>query len=175
MPAGLLDNLTDDERADLARFLSELGKPGRFDASKGNVARSWKLLAGTHRAEQFGVDKIVAGEVAKADWKPALSFVDGSLPRAQMEEATKVSFHIGLVSVFAEAQFQVSQAGKARFTVPAGGKPLVWIDGKPVKAAGNEFEADLTAGAHTVILRFDAKALPEMVKLESADVTFVGN
>ena len=39
MPAGLIDNLAPAERIDLFRFLSELGKPGPFDASKGNVAR----------------------------------------------------------------------------------------------------------------------------------------
>jgi putative heme-binding domain-containing protein len=175
MPAGLIDALTDDERADLASFLSALGKPGRFDASKGNVARSWKLLAGTHRIEQFGVDKIVAREAAQADWKPALTFVDGSLPRAQLEEATAtVGRHVGLVSVFAEARFQTAKTGRVRFNVPAG-RPLVWINGQAVKTAGNSFEADLSAGAHTITLRFDAKALPDVVKLESADVTFVAN
>lgn len=174
MPAGLIDNLTEEDRADLARFLSELGKPGAYDASKGNVARSWKLLAGTHRIEQFGVDKIVAGEVVKADWKPALSLVNGNLPRAQMEEATRVSLHIGLVSVFAEAKFQVSQPGRVRFELPAGSKPGVWVNGKPLKP-GTEVAVDLPAGQHTIILRFDAKALPEVVRLGSPDVTFVEN
>jgi putative heme-binding domain-containing protein len=47
MPAGLVDSLSSKERLDLYRFLSELGKPGAFDASKGNVARCWKLFAQT--------------------------------------------------------------------------------------------------------------------------------
>jgi putative heme-binding domain-containing protein len=173
MPAGLIDALTDDERADLVRFLSELGKPGRYDASKGNVARSWQLLAGTHRIEQFGVDKIVAREAAEKDWKPVLSLVDGRLPRAQVEEVTAVGRNVGLVSVFAEAKFQVSQAGRVRFTLPDGVKPGVWVNGRPLKPG--ELAADLPAGAHTIILRFDAKALPDHVKLESPDATFVAN
>ena len=48
MPSGLIDNLPSEERVDLFRFLSELGKPGPFDASKGNVARFWKVRPGTH-------------------------------------------------------------------------------------------------------------------------------
>ena len=39
MPAGLVDALSSQEQIDLYRFLSELGKPGRYDASKGDVAR----------------------------------------------------------------------------------------------------------------------------------------
>ena len=34
------------ERIDLFRFLSELGKPGAFDATKGNVARVWRVRPG---------------------------------------------------------------------------------------------------------------------------------
>src|SRR5690606_31606220 len=43
MPAGLIDTLLPEERLDLIKFLSELGKPGDYDASKGGVARAWKL------------------------------------------------------------------------------------------------------------------------------------
>ena len=43
MPAGLVDPLPERERVDLYAFLSQLGKPGVYDASKGNVARFWQL------------------------------------------------------------------------------------------------------------------------------------
>ena len=49
MPAGLLDNVLSQDRIDLFRFLSELGKPGPFDATKGSVARVWRLRAGALR------------------------------------------------------------------------------------------------------------------------------
>ena len=67
MPSGLIDNLSSQERADLFRFLSELGKPGPFDAAKGGVARFWKVRPGTHEAEQFGLDGIVAGDLNGGD------------------------------------------------------------------------------------------------------------
>jgi hypothetical protein len=41
MPAGLVDGLTGVPRRNLFAFLGEIGKPGPFDASKGNVARLW--------------------------------------------------------------------------------------------------------------------------------------
>ena len=41
MPAGLIDGLLPEERLDLVKFLSQLGRPGEFDAAKGGVARAW--------------------------------------------------------------------------------------------------------------------------------------
>ena len=60
MPAGLIDGLSADDRIDLFRFLSELGKPGPFDATKGNVARTWRVRPGVHTVEQFSEDKFIA-------------------------------------------------------------------------------------------------------------------
>jgi putative heme-binding domain-containing protein len=45
MPSGLTDGLTDNELADLVRFLSELGKPGPFDVGHAPVCRQWLALA----------------------------------------------------------------------------------------------------------------------------------
>ena len=58
MPTGLLDTLPEGERNDLVAFLSRLGKPGEFDASKGGVTRLWRVLPVTHRMDQGGWDKI---------------------------------------------------------------------------------------------------------------------
>jgi hypothetical protein len=43
MPAGLADLLTDAEFLDLVRFLSELGKPGRFAVTAAPVIRRWRV------------------------------------------------------------------------------------------------------------------------------------
>src|SRR5205085_1535171 len=53
MPAGLVDFLTEGERLDLFRFLSELGKPGAYDATKGNVARVWRINSSTAPAQEI--------------------------------------------------------------------------------------------------------------------------
>ncbi|MEW6306635.1 MAG: PVC-type heme-binding CxxCH protein, partial [Verrucomicrobiota bacterium] len=174
MPSGLVDVLSEQERLDLFRFLSELGKPGQFDAAKGNVARSWRLLAGTHRIEQFGVDKIVNLQVTEASWKPFLAFVSGGLPEEEILTAMAVTRNIGLVSIYAATDFQVAKAGDVKFKVPDGANVMAWVDGKQVKG-GNLLTANLPAGRHTIIVRLDAKNVPPVLRLESGDVSFLAN
>jgi len=43
MPAGLADLLTDGEFLDIVRFLSELGKPGRFAVTAAPIVRRWRV------------------------------------------------------------------------------------------------------------------------------------
>jgi len=159
---------------DLFRFLAELGKPGAYDASKGGVARVWKLLPGTHRIEQFGVDKIVSGETSASDWTPINSLVDGRLMKEDVQEATVVGKNLGLVSVFASAQFQSAKAGAVTLTLEGPDKASVWIDGKPA-SGGGDIKADVTAGKHTIIVRIDAREIPGQLRLKSNDVTFLVN
>ena len=71
MPAGLVDALSPAERLDLYRFLSELGKPGEYDASKPNVARGWKLFVQTLDVTQFGDEKVLKTDLADAKWVAA--------------------------------------------------------------------------------------------------------
>ncbi|SVC15821.1 uncharacterized protein METZ01_LOCUS268675, partial [marine metagenome] len=65
MPPALILSLTEKEQLDLYRFLAELGKAGPFDATKTGVARTWRLLPGTHRVEQYGIHKIVEADFEK--------------------------------------------------------------------------------------------------------------
>ena len=50
----------------------------------------------------------------------------------------------------------------------------VWIDGQDI-GGDTELAAPLTAGTHTIVLRFDPTKLPEYVRVESADATFLAN
>ena len=174
MPTGLIDNLSSQERIDLFRFLAELGKPGPYDASKGNVARFWKVRPGTHEVEQFGVDKVVSGDLTGSEWQPVYSLVDGQLTRDNIENAMKQNKYAGLVGIFLGAKFEVASAGAARFKLADAPGASVWIDGKPVNAV-SELDTQLAAGTHTIVLRFDPTKLPEHVRLESGDATFLGN
>ena len=174
MPSGLIDNLSGAEQIDLFRFLSELGKPGRYDASKGNVARSWKLLPGRHELEQFGVEKTVAAGITNKNWIAAYSFVDGRLSADEMRTALKVDQYVGLVGLFAGTQFQVANSAQIHFKVSDAPGLVAWIDGKPV-SVNSPISADLAAGTHTIIFKLDHKKLPEFLRLESPDATFLVN
>src|SRR5205085_928554 len=79
MPSGLVDALAPGERMDLYRFLCELGKPGEFDASKPNVARSWKLFVQTLDVTQFGDEKVLKTDLSDGNWTAAHTLVDGRL------------------------------------------------------------------------------------------------
>ncbi|MFL2862627.1 MAG: hypothetical protein ACJ0BJ_08575 [Pirellulales bacterium] len=55
MPEGLVDRLSQQEQVDLIKFLTQLGRPGNYDASKGGVARVYELFTGTHRVDEDSV------------------------------------------------------------------------------------------------------------------------
>jgi putative heme-binding domain-containing protein len=172
MPSGLTDNLTTAEKIDLFRFLSELGKPGIYDASKGNVARLWKVAPDAHTTEQFGDAKVIAEGISK--WTPLLSTVDGRLGRDEIKTALNVDKYVGLVGVFAGTQFEIAKSGRVQLNISAPSGSPVWIDGKPV-AVGNPLSTQLSAGTHTFIIKLDNQKLPEFLKIESPDATFLVN
>ncbi len=71
MPAGLADQLKGrDEFLDLAKFLSVLGNPGRFQNDERPFIRKWRVAA-AEGAEP---------PLEEALWKPAYSKVNGELP-----------------------------------------------------------------------------------------------
>ncbi len=172
MPSGLIDNLSNAEQLDLFRFLSELGKPGIYDASKGGVARAWKLLPAKHEMEQFGEKKIVEAGITNKDWVAAYSLVDGRLPASEMRTALNVGQYVGLVGLFAGTEFQVTKPGEIHFKISDAPGVVVWIDGKSL-GVSNPIATTLLAGTHTIILKLDHKNLPEFLRLESPDATFL--
>ena len=184
MPSGLIDNLPEQERLDLFRFLSELGKPGPFDASKGGVARAWKLRAGTHTVEQFGEQDYLMGKFESPIWMTVLTHVDGRVERDQLKEALSGDKYSGIVAVYAATHVEASKGGLARFVLTVSAPAQLWIDGKAVaeipavksgegSASALEYRAELSAGRHAVVLKLDPKALPEALTLKSPDVAFV--
>ncbi len=174
MPSGLIDSLPDRDRLDLFRFLSELGKPGRYDASKGNLARAWRLFPLTTQNEQFGEDRIVGGPTDAAGWQTAYSLVDGQLSQADLREPLAPTRFAGAVGLYAATKFESSKAGPVRLRLAGADDRALWIDGKSVKP-GQEVTTDLAAGTHTVVVRLDPKKLPENLRLESPDATFLTN
>ena len=174
MPSGLSDGLSASDQLDLYRFLSELGKPGPYDASKGNVARFWRVRPFLHTDEQSGEGPLITGDLNAPQWKPLSSFVDGRLTREMMSENIQVNKYTGVTGVFTATRIQVPKNGQVRLKLP-GVKPMAtWIDGQPVTGDGM-LSAELSAGTHTIIMKLDPKKLPEFVRLETEDGTFLTN
>jgi hypothetical protein len=171
MPAGLVDALSSQEQIDLYRFLSELGKPGRYDASKGDVARFYKILASTIDLAQFGDDRVVALSLADNAWQPAVTLVDGALQKADLERQVRRTGNRAASAVYAATQFTASKDGEVHFKIEGANPMAVYIDGKPVKGAA-EPSAQVKAGTHTMIVKLNDSDLPETLRTRSSEVTF---
>ena len=173
MPSGLIDTLSHQDQLDLFRFLSELGKAGPFDASKGNVARSWKVTGDSIHSEQFGDQEIVSSDLSKPEWHTVFSLVDGRLLKKDIH-ASEAHDKGGVMHLYAGTKFRSAKAGPCHFTLTAPSGIALWIDGKSIPA-NKAITADLASGIHTIVLKLDVKKLPDYIKVSSDDGTFVGN
>jgi len=174
MPAGLIDGLTAAEQSDLYRFLSELGKPGEYDASKGNVARLWRLYPVTVDTAQFGDERVLNQSLNTPDWLPSFSLVDGRLPRIELEKRMAAVHYRNPDGVYGAVQFEAARAGVAHFQIENLGNAPVWIDGKPA-VRNQDISAEVASGTHTLAIRFDGKKLPDHVRITTNDGTFLTN
>ena len=168
MPAGLIDTLVPEERHDLIKLLSQLGKPGDYDAAKGGVAREWKLYRILSANEHLGVERVVAGDLSLADWKPAFSLTRGALPKQAVE--TVFPSRNNNRGLFAATQFESANGGRANFTL-SGDVKGIWVNGKVVKPAST-FSITPKQGLNTIVLQLE-DVNPTDVMLRSTDVSFV--
>jgi putative heme-binding domain-containing protein len=165
MPAGLVEQLPRREQLDLFAFLGELGKPGVYDASKGQVARVWTLYPGADG------DRGLRGELKSENSANAFTLVDGRLLKEQLVDAIQLLTNAGDV-IYAVAQFQTAAAGKTHLNLS--GATQAWLDGKPVVIEPTLIP-ELAAGSHLVAVKLDAKRLPDALRAETADGRFIGN
>jgi putative heme-binding domain-containing protein len=172
MPSGLMDSLSHAERLDLFRFLAELGKPGPFDASKGNVARFWKLTPATIDSAQFGDETILKSDIHGSNWRNAYTTVDGRLLKGDLQEARDSVRHRDPPAVYAATQIEIARAGKVRLNYAGPAGSLIWINANPV-VANSDIIAELPSGKATIVVKLDAKALPDQIRLSSEDGTFL--
>lgn len=183
MPAGLIDNLPAQDRIDLFRFLSELGKPGPYDAAKGNIARAWRIRPANHTDEQRSEAAILTADTEGKQWLPVVAHVDGKLTAATIEEVLPAPGYqrAMLTSLYAAAKLDLAKSGPVELRLTAPANTAIYIDGKApivrgaLNATSNTITAQLSAGSHTIILRLDAKHLPPALRLESSEGTFSTN
>ena len=153
MPSGLLDALSPGERLDLLRFLSELGKPGPYDASKQSVARVWRVS--------------LSDDAKPEAWTPVLTTVNGVLRKEDL--ATELPLANRREPFFAAARFQTAKAGTIKFTLDGVQTPKASLDGKPL----SELVADLQPGIHTFKLKLDPAGLAEGIRLQISEGAFL--
>ncbi len=174
MPAGLIDTLLPEERLDLFKFLSMLGKPGDYDASKGGVARAWKLYLATSQNEPAGTDRVTKGDFTLPDWIATTSLVNGDVTKEAVAATypNYVGFR-GTRGLYAAVQFEAPKAGPVNLALK-GAVRNAWLNGKPVKP-GATLTGEAKAGVNVLVFYILESELPDVLKVTSSDVTFVVN
>ena len=109
------------------------------------------------------------------DWTPVVSTVDGRVPGTELQSALSGGAGYGsVVALYAATQFQTTRSGPVNFNLTGGNKAFVWIDGKPISNKG-EIRTELAAGTHSIVVRLEARQLPDQLSLRSVDVNFLAN
>ncbi|MEO0447378.1 MAG: dehydrogenase, partial [Verrucomicrobiota bacterium] len=130
MPAGLADQLKDrQEFLDLAKFLSELGKPGDFANKETPVIRKWQ---------------VASSQSVSASWTTVYSKVDGELPIEDLGNADQV---------FAKGYLNVQVAGEATLQFHDHSGIRLWIDDQSIDDVNSSLA--LEPGRRTITVALD--------------------
>lgn len=173
MPSGLLEPLNAGERRDLIAFLSQLGKPGPFDASQGGVARLWRVANVVHT----DIQNNQAYWFWKAPWNHQRwmvvpTWVRGHLTADLLEEATRAQAWTSKVETVLATEMETAAHGPVRFQmIPT--DAALWVEGRPVPISDQGPIMDLGAGRHRVVVRLDPRRIPEVLRLEATGALFL--
>lgn len=151
MPQGLTKFLTHEEFLDLARFVSELGKPGSYAVRKTPGIQRWRVLRSPPSeltAEVPNVELLREYVLdAPADaWNTAYAMVDGTLPLDELRTADSSNV------LYLQGEVNVITTGKAFVEIDSSAPAHIWIDAEPFETQ-TKIERELSAGKHTITLR----------------------
>lgn len=169
MPAGLIDRLLPEERRDLVKFLSQLGKPGPYDASMGGVARVWKIYEINSRNEHLGAHRVTQGDLSLTGWSTILSLVEGALPAAAIAQADPDRGSVR--GLYVATQFTATRPTPVDFTL-SGDAIHGWLNGKPVTIS-RHFQLTPAKGNNTLVLQLPQDRPATPLKLSAQGVTFL--
>ena len=165
MPPGLTASLRRDEFLDLVRFLSELGKEGKYKVQADGVIRRWRLpQLGPDVAEvvqREGV-KALTGDAAGVNWIPVYSHVGGDLPVAEIPEV-KLAAAAGRV---AQGEIEVTTAGPMVLKIADGAGLRMWVGEKEIEVAA-QVPLNLAVGKHKITVLLDAAARQAPLRVEA--------
>ena len=165
MPAGLVDSLFEQERWDLIRFLSELGRPGPFDATKTQAVKLWRAVTAADH------DKPTAARIHRCDtsltnWTLIPTMVGGILPKAEIHSVKDASRGLYLAT-----RFEITRAGKVTFHFGDAKIQSLWVDGKEQPYA-KELVMSLPSGTHTLVVLTNLNSIPDRFLLRCGDIVF---
>jgi putative heme-binding domain-containing protein len=177
MPTGLMEDLTSGELLDLARYLSELGKPGPYGLGVEKTAKVWHLLGPVRASEVEPTTKRILAEgpdlrTDSVEWQRSL------VTNAGWVYLREFALKPDMKGVFATLLIHADKPGKVRLSLEPGRSALAWLDGKPMKADKFDaiFDVALPARPVRLLVRVDLTSHPNFLKLRAfpldAGVTF---
>ena len=157
MPSGLTDGLTDNELADLVRFLSEFGKPGPFDVGHAPVSRQWLTLAAPSaepvpaRLQHLGPRSLTDAHLT---WTRAYSDV--------RRRCSPVGTAIGpnAATVILRSRMNVTASGKCGLSLNSDQGVRLWLDGHPMSPASSPASTSPLAFTRSIS---DRSVIPQVV------------
>jgi putative heme-binding domain-containing protein len=170
MPEALTDPLTRQEFADLARFLSELGKVGPLAASPARVVRRWEIVEGTPDNMNLARRTRLAAAAEAGTpfaWTPLYARVSGALPVAELPRLVVWSGNDPLA--VARFKLDVTTAGRVALRFNSVTGLSLFVNGRAVEPAA-ETAFDLPAGVQTVTVVLDRAKRADDLRVELADV-----
>lgn len=176
MPQGLTKFLTQEELLDLAKFVSELGKPGPYAIRKTPTIQRWRVLKSPSQELLDQVPNVETVRVAILDakpaaWSTAYGQAGGSLPLAELALERPAIVYI-------QGEIQVNEAGPVAIRIASTEPVQSWLDAEPFDGAA-QFERELPAGKHTLTLRIvvgddpEPEVMVEVVRPEGSPAQFV--
>jgi putative heme-binding domain-containing protein len=155
MPQGLTKFLTQQELLDLARFISELGKPGPYAIRKSPGIQRWRVLKepGAELTGEVPNVEILREHVLDTPseaWTTAYAMVGGKLPLGEIARERPAVLYL-------QGEIDVTQAGMVAFDIACTEPAQAWLGAEPFESA-KRIERELSAGKHTLTLRIELSA-----------------
>lgn len=152
MPKGLVKFLTHQEFLDLARFISELGKPGPYAINTQKTINRWRVLRPVPpelAAEVPNVEIVRAKLIdAPADrWQPAYALVAGDLPLAELAEP-------GQKVLYLQNEVEVLDGGPFQIVLDSAEGVTTWVQAEPFEGVA-AISRDLPPGKYKILYRVD--------------------
>ena len=100
------------------------------------------------------------------------SLVDGTITDDMLKQGANAGRWVGVIGVYAGTEFEIAKEGPVSLKIQGAESAKLWIDGKVVENS-NIINSTLSAGKHSIVLRFDPKALPEKFNVSASTGTFL--
>jgi len=150
MPQGLTKFLAEQEFLDLAKFVSELGKPGPYAIRKTPTIQRWRVLknpapeiaAETPNVELFREHVL---DTSADDWQPAYGTVGGPLPLAEIVKQRPAVIYL-------QGELEISEPGPITINIDCTEPTQIWLDAEPFEFS-KQITREFSAGRHTLTFR----------------------